>query len=219
MRKLVILFVIVIALTTITANLLPKKVVFRIDDVWAFEGNNVGHGYTFENLENTLNVLEGQRVILGVTPFFFDSEKEIALENDPELIRFLQKQKMKGAKIAMHGYNHKCLKDESCEFDNKDYFQYIEMIWKGKKYLEKYFGVVSVFTPPKNHAELGVKQALKMANLRLENTGFEPIKSWNWKENTFEWNGFGDYDGEETIIIHYNAVDLEELELFIDNFG
>jgi len=119
--------------------------------------------------------------------------------------------------IAMHGYNHKCDVDHSCEFDNKDYFQYIKLMKKGKNYLEEYFGRISIFIPPKNNDELGLKQAVQVSHMFLYADGYDPTGEWYWLENRVEWKGFEDYDDEEVIIIHYNAVNFDELQQFVDN--
>jgi predicted deacetylase len=189
--------------TTVVVD--EKIVIIELDDWWNFNDIQDYHkryGYTFERFRSVTDIIDKYdfTATMGVTPHIFLEEirQNIPLEDDPEMVDYINEMVDKGYEIGMHGYNH-------CR--NEHYCPQYEEVWynvdTGKRELEALFGVrlVSYF-PPGNTWTTEQYENVKRAGFKLiGNThvpkayfdddviitqrGYDPIYVYKWYARDF----------------------------------
>ena len=230
------------ASTTVIVD--EKIVIIELDDWWNFKDTEKYHGkygYTFERFKSVTDIIDkyGFVATMGVTPYIFieDVRKNFALEDDPEMIEYIEDMIHNGYELGMHGYNH-------CR--NGYYCPQYEEIWYniegGRRELESLFGVKLVsYFPPGNKWTTEQYENVKKAGFKvIGNThvpkayfdddviitprGYDPIYVYEWYAINFlhtsydEW--VDEYEDTNLFILqlHQNTFDSQEKLDDLDKF-
>ncbi len=228
--------------TTVVVD--EKIVIIELDDWWNFKDTKNYHtryGYTFERFRSVTDIIDKYdfTATMGVTPHIFLEEirENIPLENDPEMIDYINEMLDNGYEIGMHGYNH-CRHAYYCP-------QY-EEVWynvdTGKRELESIFGInlISYF-PPGNQWTTEQYENVKKAGFKLiGNThvpkayfdedviitqkGYDPIYVYKWYALDFRHTSYDEWidEYEDTNLfilqLHQNTFDTQEKLDDLDKF-
>ncbi len=221
-----------------------KILIIEIDDYWNIDETSEyfeRYGYTMERYRSVSNVIDkyGFTATLGLTPQIFVEElrENYPLEEDEEMIIYLNELEEKGYELAMHGYNH-------CR--NTNYCPKYEEVWYnvlgGKMELQNLFGdnFMTYFPPGNTWTTEQYENVKKAGFLMIGNThvpkayfdgdviiapkGYDPIYHYGWYTLDFRHTPYSEWIDEYKdtnlfiLQLHANTFDSQEKLDDLDKF-
>lgn len=219
-----------------------KHVIIRIDDIWCLENNSLQeYGYTFDGLERIYNIIDNYdfKGVISITPFIYDEKIGNAhpLENDAQVLEFIEKVKNRKWEIAQHGYSH-CGEYPHCY----NYHENITTIETGKLYLENLLHTnIQTYVSPQGLWRKGILSSVKEVDFKVATVdssafigwdndllitpkSFDVVDRWGWFPKNFPFKNYDEWIKEFKnrdifiLVLHYNTFDSEEKFKMLDNF-